>query len=427
MTSSNLLQDDQPPVPFFVLRGHHATIQCLCFHEDTLFSGDAHGFVIRWSLTTCRPLAIWRAHKDALLTVACYKNRIVTHGRDNKLLIWEILNDDQMSTRLPLSTTEARLLKPGQVDPCTRAKPFLQASLDVNALNFCQMSITPSIPRGSSASSSSSHAPGIMIAVPGLLGSEYIDVFEMPSTHRLITRIAPTSPFPSSQTAPTPVSTPGLKKGAGTVMCLDLQYPYLAAGYESGLVVLYLLNVSRVDPKAQRQDGQWGEVHRWQIHHDAVLGCQLCVQEDGVTLFSSGIDALIARYHVPASILDSSMQALGDTHTQDPQSDKITEIYDDSETQGIRVAVRDTKHAGQQSLCLRNDGLFLATAGWDGRGRVYAIPKSTESLRTVQQVAVLKWHREGAVQSVAFAEKGEETGLLALGGKDGKISLWQLF
>jgi WD40 repeat protein len=123
----------------------------------------------------------------------------------------------------------------------------------------------------------------------------------------------------------------------------------------------------------------------------------------------------------------------------------------------------DTKHAGQQSLCVRSDGRIIATGGWDSRIRIY-------SAKTLKELAVLKWHKEG-VYAVAFGaildgssvstsliEQGEQrsgrgtvktevattaTGLsrlqrqreekiqskhwIAAGAKDGKVSLWEIY
>jgi WD40 repeat protein len=113
----------------------------------------------------------------------------------------------------------------------------------------------------------------------------------------------------------------------------------------------------------------------------------------------------------------------------------------------------NTKHSGQQSLRVRSDGRIFATGGWDTRIRIY-------STKTLKEVAVLKWHKEG-VYAVDFAQvleaghlvKDEETGdrevakretglgklqrqreeqmqlkhWIVAGAKDGKISLWEIF
>ena len=110
--------------------------------------------------------------------------------------------------------------------------------------------------------------------------------------------------------------------------------------------------------------------------------------------------------------------------------------------------VLQTKHAGQQSLSVRGDGKIFATAGWDGRVRVYAA-------KGVKKLAVLKWHKEGCY-ATAFAEildgqsgtsdedgstvarreltvaqqrafKSQSTHWLAAGSKDGKVSLWDIY
>lgn len=132
-----------------------------------------------------------------------------------------------------------------------------------------------------------------------------------------------------------------------------------------------------------------------------------------------------------------------------------------------------TKHSGQQGCSYRNDGKVFATAGWDGAGRVY-------SAKTMKEVAVLKWGggvgcyatafvevgpRCGKVAEVCGVEEGDEeavveaststsskitppsvgqsgvvtsvqqrrdekarsTHWLAIGAKDGKVSLWDIY
>lgn len=105
------------------------------------------------------------------------------------------------------------------------------------------------------------------------------------------------------------------------------------------------------------------------------------------------------------------------------------------------IKIVNTKHSGQQSISIRSDGKIFGTAGWDTRIRVY-------SVKTMKELAVLKWHREGCY-AVAFGkvlemEGGREEGAVvtveerrrervrtvhwtAGGAKDGKVSLWNVY
>lgn len=74
-----------------------------------------------------------------------------------------------------------------------------------------------------------------------------------------------------------------------------------------------------------------------------------------------------------------------------------------------------TKHSGQQGCSYRNDGKVFATAGWDGAGRVY-------SGKTMKEVAVLKWGTGGVgCYATAFANVGARCGKVA-GVKEGEAS-----
>ena len=114
-----------------------------------------------------------------------------------------------------------------------------------------------------------------------------------------------------------------------------------------------------------------------------------------------------------------------------------------------------THHTGQQSLVIRSDGKILATSGWDGRIRIY-------STKNLKELAVLKWHKDGCY-AVDFAIVGVAedavtartddvdmqgssgaagTGMtvsaarekremarhwVGAGGKDGKVTLWEVY
>lgn len=153
-----------------------------------------------------------------------------------------------------------------------------------------------------------------------------------------------------------------------------------------------------------------------------MLSLSVSPSPDTVPYFlTSGADAIIAKHHLPVSGPTSAAPA---------------------------ARVVNTKHSGQQSISVRSDGKIFATAGWDSRIRVY-------SVKTMKELAVLKWHRDGCY-AVAFGrvleqEEGEGEGegrgghgtlvtaeerrrervravhWVAGGAKDGKVSLWEIY
>lgn len=266
----------------------------------------------------------------------------------------------------------------------------------------------------------------------------------------------------------------------------------LFAGYEGGVTAAFKLPHDCTGPTVESAQ----LVYLSQPHSQPVLS--LDASPDGDFYFTSSADAKLAMHRVPETALDStevdergsSMTASaapassppGAADTSQPadseappsfakQSVKSTvqdktgglaSLLASSSTPlarvkpaspiQVRVAVEppyktvDTKHAGQQSLRVRSDGRLIVTGGWDARIRIY-------SSKTLKEVAVLKWHKEG-VYAVGFAEisiaedlgtheatldrriqsrgqeREEETKMkhwVAAGAKDGKVSLWEVF
>lgn len=182
----------------------------------------------------------------------------------------------------------------------------------------------------------------------------------------------------------------------------------LIAGYESGYTCLWQKDSS---------GSTWKSVHVNRAHTQPILSLDFAKTHS--TYFTSAADAIVASH--PLSISETS--AGPDKQIQ-------------------------TKHAGQQALTVRSDQKIFATAGWDGRIRVY-------SAKTIRELAVLKWHKEGCY-ALAFADvtvspkeaggpdvvseqshdltveqkrniKVQTTHWLAAGAKDGKVSLWDIY
>jgi WD40 repeat protein len=80
------------------------------------------------------------------------------------------------------------------------------------------------------------------------------------------------------------------------------------------------------------------------------------------------------------------------------------------------------KHAGINSISIRDDGKLFATAGWDNRVRLFSWPKCSP-------LAILGYHR-AAVNVVSWSNAVYEVDggkLLAAGSKDTCISLWSVY
>jgi ASTRA-associated protein 1 len=167
----------------------------------------------------------------------------------------------------------------------------------------------------------------------------------------------------------------------GMVMCLclvqDRQDPYqqiLVAGYESGHACVYNISPS-----------SWSLIYCVKSHIQPVLS--LTIHPSHENFYTTAADANLVQHPI--------------AHATQPMN-KV-----------------NTKHSGQTSIQIRKDGRILVSAGWDGSGRVY-------SATTLRQIAVLKWHT-GGLQAAAFSDESDGKTWIVLGGKDGKISLWDVF
>ncbi|PTB67610.1 WD40 repeat-like protein [Trichoderma citrinoviride] len=301
------------PSPKAVLRGHKAQIHAATFvrHNERLATGDAEGWVVLWDLTIMRPRAVWRAHENAILGIRGWgRDNIITHGRDHKLIVWRIREEDEgrLSAALPLEET-----------PTPRPQPWVLHLLEVNTMNFCSFAACLGDAAQGSLDAAASTAQ-VLLAVPNTLASEAIDIYTLPSQTRIHT-------IKSSQTN-------------GMAMSLSLFHHQgcltLVAAFENGFV-----SVHRLD-----SDGAWTMTYRSQAHTQPVLSID--VHPNRECFFTSAADALIAKHPVPTS-----------------RQEKLKEWEHP-------LKVVNTKHSGQQSLKVRSDGKLLATAGWDSKIRIYS-------------------------------------------------------
>lgn len=229
----------------------------------------------------------------------------------------------------------------------------------------------------------------ILIATPGVEDG-HINITSLPAEQRIATLPGPK----------------GLN--TGMVMALGLVPNssgslQILAGYESGHACIWTQT---------KKEQSFQVTYLEKVHAQPILS--IGVAKNAEAWFTSAADAIVARHPFEKS---------GETK------------------------VLQTRHAGQQGLAVRNDEKIFATAGWDGRMRVY-------STKTMKELAILKWHGEGcyavafadvegdegAFSSTAVASQGREmtvaqkreekarrTHWLAAGSKDGKVSLWEIY
>lgn len=315
-------------------------------------------------------------------------DRKTRHGRDNKLCVWQLNETDETDLSRTLPIDDASI---------ERKDPWLLHSLHVNAMNFCAFAMVLAEAGGHNDLPSE----GILVATPGLQDG-HVNVTSLPDEERIAT-------------IPNPKDT-----NTGMVMGIQLlirssetnrstKELLVFAGYESGHVCVW---------QQKGSTRHWLLAYMQKPHAQPVLS--LSIGKAQSCVFSSAADAIVARHPFGKSSLPAR--------------------------------TIQTKHAGQQGLTVRSDEKIFATAGWDGRMRVY-------SVKTLKELAVLKWHNEGcyavafaevdgqgsarkserggeepeavANRDLTFAERRAETARtthwLAAGSKDGKVSLWDVY
>ncbi|EMR87866.1 putative wd repeat protein [Botrytis cinerea BcDW1] len=428
------------PQPSYILRGHATPIHVAKFIRGNtrLVTGDAEGWVVMWSLESRRGTAVWRAHEGVLLGVGEWGEGVITHGKDNKLIIWKLPPSEEefMSKVLPVDTV-----------PEERRKPWILHMLDVNTMNFCAFAMCPLHPDikveedGDSGKDEKvevdvekgeKSGDQLLLAVPNTLTSESIDIFHVPTLHRLHN-----------------IPSPGPEK-PGMIMCLSLFFHPITkcltvlSGYEDGSVSVFSftssISASSSFPSSapSSRAPQWNIVYHSKSHIQPILSLSLDPSPDRKFFLTSGADDRIIKYLIPATTTPFS-----------PSTSNSKSIISSAKDEPKMLK---TAHAGQQSIEMRNDGKIAVTAGWDGRARVYGVAK-------MRELAVLKWHKDGcfaiAVADVLQGEgvgsggdekgnelvgrlgqldvkrerlrKARETHWVAVGGKDGKVSLWDVY
>ncbi|EIW57400.1 WD-40 repeat-containing protein [Trametes versicolor FP-101664 SS1] len=384
-----------PPAPKHLIRSHAAAVSVVHVSDDNerIYSGDAAGTVVITSTRSLRAIASWKAHTDGLLGVQEWEQRVITHGRDNKLHVWS-------GVREPPRAVGGSAALPGL------QTPELCYSLDVNALNFCRFSL---LPLPADARTDERQA---LLAVPNLVESAYADVWTLPGKQRLHAAIGKAGQAPSPADVRNPI---------GIIMCMHLSsvpHPHAAGGarlrllcgYENGSVTMR--GYVREDREVSVEGVGWESLWSVRLHVESVMA--MSVSMDGSFALSVSADHLIGRYN-------------------------FAEAESAENVQQACTAFK-TKHPGNGSVAIKDDGRICAVGGWDGRVRLY-------STKSFKPLGTLAYHKKNC-QSIAFAraqpapalnaggeesddemteqEKTDRTRWLVSGGRDSRVAIWSL-
>ncbi|KAI1797265.1 WD-40 repeat-containing protein [Ganoderma leucocontextum] len=393
-----------PPTPKHLIRSHNSQVNVVCFSGDNerIYSGDADGTVVVTSTRSLRASATWKAHTDGLLGLQEWEEQIITHGRDNKLHVWKVVKEP------------SRVLGGSASLPGLQA-PELCYSMDVNALNYCRFSLLP-LPEDARTEDRRA-----LIAVPNLVESAHADVWTLPGKQRLHAAIGKAG---QEQAA---FDGRDVRNPVGIIMSMHLStapHPHAAGrtrlrllcGYENGSVTMR----EHSDGKETSIEGRgWAVLWSVRLHVESVMA--MTVSRDGAFALSVSADHLVGRYNLAEAEKPESLASACTMHR--------------------------TKHPGNGSVSIRDDGRVCAVGGWDGRVRLY-------STKTLKSLGSLVYHKKNC-QSVAFArsqsearspgaamdteggeeededdickaEKEERARWLVSGGQDSRVVVWSL-
>ncbi|KAL9634189.1 MAG: hypothetical protein Q9204_003099 [Flavoplaca sp. TL-2023a] len=388
-----------PAQPTFVLRGHSAQVHAVHFIQGNtrLLSADAEGWLVSWNLASKRPVAVWRAHGNAVLGIGSWgQDRVITHGRDNKLAVWQlgVRDEEAIGKTLPVD-------KP----PSTTPQPWLLHMLTVNTLNFCSFTMCldgmPQPYTVHTAIKARKHPPPILIAVPNTMDSGGIDIYQLPSETRAAVIHADRD-----------ITT-------GMVMALGIHTEstklQVVAGYESGHTMVFVQN----DPGAQFQRLYCAQSHTQPSLSRLVL------------------DAIIAKHPLPAApgiwktelkpfkVIQTKHSGQQGLHVRSDGRifatagwDARLRIY--SAKTMKELAVLKWHKVGCYTTAFAEIGNCFLTKAEDGG------PIKQEDIEDPDEKTAVRISAVTTVQQRREA-KAQSTHWLAAGSKDGKISLWDIY
>lgn len=219
---------------------------------------------------------------------------------------------------------------------------------------------------------------GNRLATSSTMDSDKFDVYELDGT--VLKR-----PFKAVGYSKSSDLTDGIKTGIVMALLL-LDKDRIIAGYESGHVMIFDLSLPGTLPKA---------IYVNKCHGQPVLSVALDPKTN--SFLSCSADSLIVKHSV---------------------------------TRLTQISVLNTKHSGLNKICVRCDGMIFATAGWDGKVRVFdyknmlplAVLKSSEGVTCVDFGDISD---KGSFCDSKYSGTPEH--YLVVGAKNGRVLLYDIY
>lgn len=330
----------------FSLRGHKVSVSTIQSLDNALVSADRNGWVIVWNVSIKRPIALWQAHTDQIITVQNTPLGLLTHARDSSIRIWDLRDTKSLCNSLSKLDSED-VPKP----PCVE--------IPVNALNFCNVELRDGL-----------------LATPSTKDSEKFDLYKLS---------APGEDFNLTRTVhafPPAIAANDLDKREGDGIIMKLRFinkHLLFVGYESGTIRGFHLvdestsNVKKTSTDTTRfvsnKDLTVQEVFSDSSHSPQPVLSLEYDAENGL-LYSGSASKKMVRFGIGqlshealhSGEIGKKLTAIAPTN--EPKISLIDE--DSSDTQSpsqIPAQVYNLRHAGVQGMVV-GDPLYICF--WDG-------------------------------------------------------------
>lgn len=224
--------------------------------NPSLVTSDESGVIIWWNISTRRPLGIWKAHDDSILTVKqlglewkksedganlpnTYESfgQLLTHSKDGTIKIWKLID---VFNAQSLEFAYTGLLKKKLSDDISSVKPPILFEMPVNTLNFTNIDVNS---KGYLITPATTESEGFDIYNIDLTQKEeYLKLKRLIQNYKLKSTASSKIEEVTEENAFDPDMDFTKRGGSGVIMKIKwINDDKFVIGYESGKIVMYCL------------------------------------------------------------------------------------------------------------------------------------------------------------------------------------------